>query len=67
MSLPPPLDTSTPQERRAYVQHMWQCLHHCESCGKCQVLRGRDPETAYADYIEGRASYRDVTLALRQR
>ena len=46
---------------------MWQCLHHCESCGKCQVLRGRDPETAYADYIEGRASYRDVTLALRQR
>ena len=36
-------------------------------CGKCHILKGRDPETLYADYIEGKRSYMDVTLEIRNR
>ena len=62
---PPSLSHSTPAERHAYVTAAWQCMHHCELCGKCHILRGRDPETLYADYIEGRRDYLDITLELR--
>lgn len=62
-----PLDIkqSTKEERRAFVLEAWKCLHDCESCGKCRILKGKDPETLYADYIEGVRSYIDVTLAIR--
>ena len=36
-------------------------------CGKCHILKGRDPETLYADYIKGKRSYMDVTLEIRNR
>ena len=50
----PKIDTSTREERQAYVIDAWRCLHDCEACGKCRILRGRDAETLYADYIEGK-------------
>ena len=50
---PPRIDESTTDERRAYVLDAWKCLNDCEACGKCRILRGRDPETLYADYISG--------------
>ena len=56
---------STREERIAYVQEAWKCLHDCESCGKCKILRGKDAETLYAEYIEGKKSYMDVTLEIR--
>ena len=62
---PPRIDNSTTEERRAYVQEAWKCLHDCEACGKCCILKGRDAETLYADYIEGRRSYIDITLETR--
>ena len=65
--LPPPIEQSTPEERRAYVNEAWRCLHDCEACGKCRILKGRDPETLYADYIDGQRSYMDVTLEIRNR
>ena len=37
----------------------------CELCGKCHILKGRDPESLYADYINGKRSYIDVTLSIR--
>ena len=64
---PPKIESSTQEERRTYVQEAWKCLHNCELCGKCHILRGRDAETLYADYIEGKRSYMDVTLEIRNR
>lgn len=61
----PKIDQSTPDERRAYVLHAWRCLHDCEACGKCRILKGRDPETLYTDYIEGKRTYMDVTIDFR--
>ena len=63
--IPPKTDTSTREERLAFVQEAWKCLHDCESCGKCKILRGKDAETLYAEYIEGKKSYIDVTLEIR--
>ena len=40
-------------------------MHNCELCGKCHILQGRDAETLYAGYIEGRISYLDNTKAIR--
>ncbi len=64
---PPKIDSSTCEERRAYVQEAWKCLHCCDECGKCHILKGRDAEVLYADYIEGQRSYMDITLEIRNR
>lgn len=63
--LPPKIDKSTTEERRAFVLEQWKCLHNCELCGKCSILRGREAELVYADYIEGVRTYMDITLSLR--
>ena len=34
---------------------------------KCRILKGRDAEILYADYIEGKRSYMDITLEIRNR
>lgn len=62
----PDINNSTKEERRAYVLEAWKCLNDCEACGKCRILRGRDPETLYAEYINGKRSYMDITLELRK-
>jgi hypothetical protein len=62
----PDINNSTKEERRAYVLEAWKCLNDCEACGKCRILRGRDPETLYADYIDGKRSYIDITLEIRR-
>ena len=61
----PDVEQSTREERLRYVVERWKCLNDCELCGKCRILRGRNAEDVYADYIEGRLSYREVTLRLR--
>ena len=63
----PMIENSTREERRAYVLDAWRCMHDCEACGKCRILKGKDPETLYADYIEGRRSYMEVTIDFRNR
>ena len=64
---PPKIDNSTREERLAFVQEAWKCLHDCETCGKCHFLKGRDAEVLYADYIEGTRGYIDITLEIRDR
>ena len=64
---PPKIDNSTQEERQAYVLDAWKCQHNCEICGKCHILKGLDPETLYADYIEGKRSYKDITMEIRNR
>lgn len=63
--IPPDIETSTKEERQTYVQKNWECMHNCE-CGKCHILKGRDAEALYADYIEGKRSYIDITLEIRK-
>ena len=65
--IPPKIDQSTLEERLNYVSDVWKCLHDSEACGKCRILKGRDSETLYADYIEGKRSYMDITLEIRNR
>ena len=62
---PPSIEVSTREERLAYVLGPWRCLHNCELCGKCSLLRGREAEVVYADYIEGRRSYMEITFEIR--
>ena len=57
---------STKEERQAYVREKWECMHNCELCGKCHILKGRDAETLYAEYIEGKMSYMEITLEIRK-
>ena len=61
----PKIENSTREERRAYVLEAWRCLNDCEACGTCRVLRGKDAEAVYADYIDGTRPYMDITLELR--
>ena len=65
MTKPPRIEESTKEERRAYVARAWQCLHDCEMCGKCRILKGRDAEILYADYIEGKRGYMEITFEIR--
>ena len=64
---PPDIKNSTSEERRAYVIESWRCLHDCEACGKCRILKGHDAEILYADYIAGIRTYMDITLDIRNR
>lgn len=61
----PDILQSTREERPAYVREAWQCMHNCELCGKCHILKGRDAERLYEDYVEGRQTYTDNTKAIR--
>ena len=62
---PPSIASSTRQERLNYVLNEWKCLHNCELCGKCHVLKGRNETQLYADYIEGKRPYMEITLEIR--
>lgn len=64
---PPEIENSTIEERRAFVIDAWKCLHDCESCGKCRILKGTDPEMLYSDYINGTRPYIDITLEIRNK
>lgn len=62
----PDTESSTREERLSFVQDQWKCLHNCELCGKCHVLRGRSETELYADYIDGKREYLELTLAIRK-
>lgn len=61
----PDIETSTREERLEFVRNEFKCLGNCPICGKCSFLRGREAEDLYADYIEGRRTFRDITAEHR--
>lgn len=61
----PGIEGSTREERLEYVRDKWGCINNCRLCGRCCILRGQEAEIVYADYIEGRRSYMDITLEIR--
>jgi hypothetical protein len=65
MGSPPELTESTIEERRAYIKERFPCIADCDMCGLCKVFRGKDAETAYADYIQGNRAFLEVTQDYR--
>ena len=62
----PQVAGSTEEERRAYVKECFPCIADCDQCGFCAAYHGLDPETAYADYIVGKAEFLEVSLRYRR-
>lgn len=62
-----PLDihNSTKEQREQYIKETFKCRADCDSCGLCAVLRGKTPEVAYADYIDGIRDFSDVAAEYR--
>ena len=61
----PSIESSTREEHLDYVLNEWRCLYNCELCGKCHVLKVRNEEQLYADYLDGKRSCMDITLEIR--
>ena len=61
MNSAPEIKGSTEEERRAYIKNRFPCIADCDMCGLCKVFRGKDAETAYADYINGTRSFMEVS------
>ena len=62
---PPEIGNSTEEERRQYIKNTFRCIADCDMCGLCTVFHGKDPEVAYADYINGKRHYLDVSKDYR--
>jgi hypothetical protein len=58
---PPEIGTSTVEERREYIKGRFRCIANCDECGLCVIFRGKDPESAYADYIQGNRPFTAVS------
>lgn len=61
----PSIASSTREERRAYVRERYACIADCDACGLCVLFRRQDPETALADYIDGKAELAQVMMRYR--
>ncbi|MDO4806630.1 MAG: hypothetical protein Q4A07_05215 [Coriobacteriales bacterium] len=61
----PSIHASTVEERRAYVRKKYACIADCDACGLCKLFHQQDPETALADYIDGRAELPEVMMRYR--
>jgi hypothetical protein len=58
---PPEIPESTIEERRAYIKERFPCIANCDMCGLCKVFHGKDAESAYDDYIQGRRTFLEVS------
>ena len=65
MTEAPEITESTPEERRTYIKEKFPCIADCDMCGLCKVFHGKDAETAYADYIQGKRSFMEVSRDFR--
>ena len=61
MNSAPEIKGSTEEERRVYIKNRFPCIADCDMCGLCMVFRGKDAETAYADYINGIRTFMEVS------
>jgi len=63
----PEISSSTREERINFVKEQFSCMNNCENCGKCSFLKGLTAEELYAEYIEGRRSFAEITAEHRRR
>ena len=61
MTEAPLIESSSEEERRAFIREKYPCISDCDMCGLCKVFHGKDPENAYSDYIKGMRSFADVS------
>ncbi len=61
----PDITSSTKEERRNYIRQRFPCIADCDMCGLCVVFHGKDPEEAYADYINGSRSFEEASMDYR--
>lgn len=66
MNTAPEISESTTEERRNYIKDRYPCISDCDMCGLCKVFRGKDPENAYVDYINGKRSFMEVSADYRR-
>lgn len=62
---PPTIEESTKQQREQYIRETYPCHSDCDNCGICKVFHGKTAEIAYADYIEGKRDFMEVTMDYR--
>ena len=59
---------STRTERAAYIQETFRCHNgDCENCGVCHFFAGSSPEKVFADFIDGRREFMEITTEWNQR
>mgnify|MGYP006916109380 CR=1 FL=1 len=61
----PLISSSSVEERERYIRETYRCISDCDSCGICAVLKGKTPEVAFSDYIEGAREYFEVAAEFR--
>lgn len=61
----PDIETSTREQRIAYIKQTFWCRSDCDSCGICQIFHGKDPLAVYADYIDGKRTFREISEEYR--
>ena len=66
MLLAPDIANSTVEERREFIKAKYPCIADCDMCGLCKVFRGNNAEHAYADYIDGKRSFVDVSADFKR-
>lgn len=62
---PPEIEKSTKEEREAFIQAAYRCIADCDSCGICQIFRGKEPMIVFEEYIQGREAYQDICAKYR--
>ena len=63
----PDIESSTVDERREYIRNRFPSIADCDMCGLCKVFHGKDPESAYEDYILGKRSFTKVSADYKGR
>ena len=66
MLIAPDIANSTVEERREFIKAKYPCIADCDMCGLCKVFRGNNAEHAYADYIDGKRSFMDVSADFKR-
>ena len=57
----PLIESSSEEERRAFIKNRYPCIADCDMCGLCGIFHGKDPENAYHDYIKGIRTFSEVS------
>lgn len=61
----PDIASSSRMDRLWYVKSKYPCIADCDQCGLCASFHGKDPTIAFKDYIDGKASFMEVSLRYR--
>ncbi len=64
--IPPEVEESSKEERLAAIRNKFRCISDCDSCGLCQIFKGRNPVDLYQDYIDGKCSFLEISRKIRE-